>query len=58
MFELRFEERISHNSREGTIKVLQFRTKSRHRDSSTTTPIESGWTEWVDVPVVKKGSCP
>ena len=33
--------------------VLQYRTKTVHRESSTTTPVERGWTEWQDVPTVE-----
>jgi len=54
MFELRFVERLSHNSRERTVKVLQFRTKDRHVESSTTTPAPLAWTKWKDVPLVKE----
>jgi len=52
MFELRFKERIVHNERAGTKNILQFRTKTVHVDSSTTTPVKPTWTEWKDVPVV------
>ena len=31
-------------------KVLQFRTKDRHVESSTTTPRPLAWSEWQDVP--------
>jgi len=47
MIELRFKQKDDE-------KVLQFRTKTVHRDSSTTTPIEKGWTEWLDVPIIEK----
>lgn len=53
MFELRFEERQVHDQRTGTAKILQMRTKTVHRESSTTTPADLGWTEWEDVPVVQ-----
>ena len=52
MFELQFVRRMSYNSREGTIKVLQFRTKDKHVESSTTTPAPRAWTDWKDVPIV------
>jgi len=56
-FELRFEERAERAERPGISsieKVLQFRTKDVHRESSTTTPLEPKWSDWKDVPVVQK----
>lgn len=54
MFELRFIERasISPTKHTATVKVLQFRTKDKHRESSTTTPLPKAWSDWKDVPVV------
>ena len=54
MLDLRFVERLSHDSREATVKVLQFRTKTEHVDSATTTPEPLAWTDWKDVPLVKE----
>ena len=53
-FELRFEERPDPTSQKGTQMVLQYRTKTVHVDSPTTTPVEPAWTEWKDVPIVKQ----
>lgn len=55
MFELRilrkstrkhFLDDITHDD------VLQFRTKDRHVESSTTTPKPLAWSKWKDVPIV------
>ena len=54
MIELRIVRRTSHDSRESHIDVLQQRTKTRHRESSTTTALPLGWTDWTDVPIVKE----
>jgi len=56
MIELRFEERITHTERTATIKVLQKRTKTKWVDGTTPTSGYFDWTEWEDVPVVRKNT--
>jgi len=54
MFELRFEERMTHTERTVTTKILQQRTKTRWVDGSTTENGYYGWSEWTDVPEVRE----
>ena len=54
MFDLRFVEKISHDSRTATVKILQFRTKDKHVESSTTAPRPLTWSDWKDVPLVNE----
>lgn len=35
-------------------RVLQYRTKNVHVDSSTTKPVGMAWSEWMDVPEVEQ----
>jgi len=53
MIELRYERRLSHNGRTAMADILQFRTKDRHVESSTTTPAPLAWAKWKDVPIVE-----
>lgn len=59
MYDLRFRlekvvtcgnEDCKEDSCKGVVKVLQFRTKDKHVESSTTTPEPLAWTDWQDVP--------
>lgn len=43
-------EYCKEDSCKGVVKVLQFRTKSKHVDSPTTTPLPLAWSDWKDVP--------
>lgn len=36
----------------GFANTLQYRTKNVHIDSSTVRPVDMGWSEWIDVPMV------
>ena len=53
MFELRFIEISPRNDPSRTAKFLQFRTKDKHVESSTTTPEPLAWSDWKEVPLVK-----
>jgi hypothetical protein len=54
MAEFPYQQRIIRivNKNGDVVKdVHQFRTKTEHLESPTTTPVPKGWTEWQDVPV-------
>lgn len=52
--ELRFVERIVHNERTATKKILQYRTRCMHLNNSNTMSVAPNWSDWEDVPIVQE----
>jgi len=52
MFELRYLRTIQDSGHQ--TDILQYRVKDQHRESSTTTPLPYGWSEWLPILIVEE----